>query len=108
MINSNEIRRMIAVGATLKRLRRELRWTMQDSATMAGISKGYLADVEAGRKSVSLEIAGRLAAAYGTSMAVFDMDVGYDAQQIDTAEACRRAEAIIATKKFNARNRSED
>ncbi|MGZ3237510.1 MAG: helix-turn-helix domain-containing protein [Burkholderiaceae bacterium] len=46
---------MSSVGDRIRERRIELKWTQETLATKAGISKGFLSDVETGKRNVSAE-----------------------------------------------------
>ena len=59
---------MPAVGDRIREVRRSLGWTQEKLATKAGISKGFLCDVENNKRSISAENALRIADALGASL----------------------------------------
>lgn len=59
---------MTTVGERIKTRRLELGWTQETLAEKAGISKGFLSDLENGKRSVSAENLLEIAAVLGLSL----------------------------------------
>lgn len=59
---------MTAVGETIRKRRSELGWTQEQLAREAGLSKGFLSDLEAGKRSVGAGSLLALATALGVTM----------------------------------------
>jgi transcriptional regulator with XRE-family HTH domain len=58
---------METVGDRIRMRRTDLKWTQDQLATQAGISKGFLSDVERGLRNVSSEFLLKLAEALGVT-----------------------------------------
>ena len=59
---------MYPVGERIRARRTELDWTQEQLARAAGLSKGFISDLEAGKRSVGAESLLALASALGVSM----------------------------------------
>ncbi len=59
---------MYAVGERIKARRIELEWTQEQLAKESGLSKGFLSDLEAGKRSVGADSLLAIATALGVSM----------------------------------------
>ena len=57
------------LGMRVKYLRQKLRWSQEDLALNANVSKNYISDLENGRRNPSLEILERIADAFHISLA---------------------------------------
>lgn len=56
----------VELGARLRALRDAAGLTVRDAAAAAGVSYGYLSEIETGRKLATLEALDRLCRSYGT------------------------------------------
>lgn len=61
---SSEFPHRILLGKNIKVLRVLRSWSQEDLALEAGMSRSYLARVELGQQSVSVDIVARIAAAF--------------------------------------------
>jgi len=59
---------MNTVGTRIRKRRRALGWTQEHLARQAGISNGFLSDLEAGKRSVGADTLMAIAASLGVSM----------------------------------------
>ena len=55
---------LLEVGSSIRKYRRELKLTQEQTAEAAGINVTYLSDVERGKRNISLINLARLAAAF--------------------------------------------
>jgi len=59
---------MASIGDRIREIRGKLGWTQEKLAAEAGISKGFLSDVENNKRSISAEYVLRIANALGASL----------------------------------------
>lgn len=62
----------VTFGQVVREMRDDEEWTQYRLAKEAGISATYLAELEIDEKGPSLEIAAKIAKAFGVGLAVFD------------------------------------
>lgn len=62
---------MTAIGERLQYLRKMRDWSLNDLAQLAGVSKGYLWNIECGNNSPTLEMLEKLAGCFKMSIPVF-------------------------------------
>jgi len=60
--------RMATTGDRIRKLREDRGWTQEKLASEAGISKGFLSDVESSNRNISSEYVLRIANALGASL----------------------------------------
>jgi transcriptional regulator with XRE-family HTH domain len=59
----------IELGCKVRHLRNESGHSQESFASLADIDRTYIADIEAGKRNISLEVLSRLASALGLSLA---------------------------------------
>ena len=84
------------LGAALRGARREKRRTLRDVAASAGVSLGYLSEVERGRKEPSSEVLAALCAALGLRLSdlLLAAQVELEAEELLRREE-RRRELVV-------------
>jgi len=73
---------MASLGERIKSRRQELGWTQDDLAGKAGISKGFLSDLENGKRSVGAETLLDLAGVLGLSLDFLMRGVASEEEQM--------------------------
>ena len=83
------------LGARLRRTRQAARFTLDQTAELAGVTKGYLSKVERGQSTPSIAVISRLAEIYGVGLSEFFMPEGE-----------RKAISVLRSRELRAVNRS--
>jgi len=83
------------LGLRLRRTRKAARFTLDQTADRAGVTKGYLSKVERGQSTPSIAVISRLAEIYGVGLSEFFMPEGE-----------RKAISVLRAGELRAVNRS--
>jgi transcriptional regulator with XRE-family HTH domain len=71
---------LVAFGVAVRALRQERRWSQEELADRVGIHRTYIGGVERGERNIGLVNVGRIAKAFGMSVAklMAEVDRGSD------------------------------